>query len=134
MPRTQPADQDVHEDAADAAPTKPRSYGLNRWTLLGRMTADPQVRYTEGGKAVLNFRLATTVASVTAFHRLVAWERAAEVLAQYGRKGRELLVEGRLSPRVREVEGQRVHQVELVVESFHLLGNKSAVSEEEVGQ
>lgn len=52
MPRTQPADPDVHQDADDAAQPKRRSYGLNRWTLLGRMTADPQVRYTESGKAV----------------------------------------------------------------------------------
>ena len=52
MPRTQSADQDVHQDAADAAQPKRRSFGLNRWTLLGRMTADPQLRYTESGKAV----------------------------------------------------------------------------------
>ena len=134
MPRTQPADQDVHQNADAAAQPKRRSFGLNRWTLLGRMTADPQVRYTESGKAVLNFRIATTVAGVTAFHRLVAWERAAEVLAQYAQKGRELLLEGRLSPRVREVEGQRVDQVELVVETFHLLGARGVVSGEEETQ
>ena len=89
---------------------------------------------TLGFHRILNFRLATTVAGVTAFHRLVAWERAAEVLAQYSQKGRELLLEGRLSPRVREVEGRRVDQVELVVETFHLLGARGAVSGEEETQ
>lgn len=89
---------------------------------------------TFGFHRILNFRLATTVAGVTAFHRLVAWERAAEVLAQYALKGRELLLEGRLSPRVREVEGQRVDQVELVVETFHLLGARGVVSGEEEAQ
>ena len=66
---------------------------------------------------------------------MVAWERAAEILAQYGRKGREVLCEGRFSPRAREVEGHRIEQLELVVETFHLLGkgNGTAADEEAAG-
>lgn len=131
MPHPHPADADVKTDGEVAPQPKPRSYGLNRWTLLGRMTADPEVRYTPGGKAVLTFRLATTIAGAVSFHRLTAWERSAEVLGQYGRKGRELLLEGRLSPRVREVEGHRVEQVDLVVETFHLLGKSNGTAAEE---
>jgi single-strand DNA-binding protein len=53
---------------------------------------------------------------------VVAWEKAAEIIGQYGRKGREIHVEGRITSRIRDVEGHRVKQLDLVVESFQLLG------------
>jgi single-stranded DNA-binding protein len=59
---------------------------------------------------------------VATFHTVVCWERGAETVAQYASKGRELYVEGRLGSRVREVEGHRIKQVDLVVENFQLLG------------
>jgi single-stranded DNA-binding protein len=62
------------------------------------------------------------------FHRMVCWERAAETVAHYTRKGRELYVEGRIGSRVREVEGHRIKQVDLVVENFQLLGRPLAAS------
>ena len=80
MPQTHPIDRDVPADAATAPQPKPRPYGLARWTILGRMTADPEPRYTASGKAVLNFRLATTVAGATTFHRVtVIWNEADRV-------------------------------------------------------
>ena len=123
MARKQTVEPDVTSADADANPTKARSYGINRFTLLGRMTADPQVRFTHNGKALLRFGLATTVNGSLAFHDLVAWERGAETLGEYGHKGRELFVEGRISSRVREVEGHRIKQIDLVVDSFQLLGS-----------
>ena len=123
MARKQTIEADVTgADVDGAATAKSRSYGLNRYTLLGRMTADPQMRFTQTGKAVLNFGLATSVNGFVEFLDLVAWERSAEILAKYGAKGRELLVEGRISSRAREVEGHRIKQVQLVVENFQLLG------------
>jgi single-stranded DNA-binding protein len=59
---------------------------------------------------------------------MVCWERAAETLAQYAGKGRELYVDGRLGSRVREVEGHRIKQVDLVVENFQLLGRPLTAS------
>jgi len=103
-------------------PSKSRSYGANRFTLLGRMTADPQQRFTQTGKSVLNFGVATSVQGRPEFHDLVAWEGAAEVIGKYGRKGREIHVEGRITSRIRDVEGHRIKQVDLVVENFQLLG------------
>lgn len=115
------------EPTTDATETpRQRSYGVNRWTLLGRMTADPELRYTTSGKSVLNFGVATSGGGYTHFHDVVAWERSAEILAQYGRKGREVYLEGRLTPKVRELDGRRVKQVELVVESFQLIGNNNS--------
>ena len=121
MGRNHTVEPDVQEDVTSQP--KQRSYGINHFRILGRMTADPQVRFTQTGKAVLNFGLATNVNGFTEFHDVVAWEKAAEVIGQYGRKGRELHVEGRLSSRVREVEGHRIKQIDLVVESFQLIGS-----------
>jgi single-strand DNA-binding protein len=112
---------DVQADVADT-PSKSRSYGINHFRILGRMTADPQIRFTQNGKAVLNIGIATSVNGYPEFHDLVAWEKAAEVIGQYGRKGREIHVEGRITSRIRDVEGHRIKQVDLVVESFQLLG------------
>jgi len=61
---------------------------------------------------------------------MVAWQGAAETLAKYGGKGRELYVEGRITTRTREIDGHRVKQVALVVESFQLLGRRLAVAGE----
>jgi single-strand DNA-binding protein len=112
---------DVQADVIDT-PSKSRSYGINHFRLLGRMTGDPQLRFTQTGKAVLNLGIATSVNGFPEFHDAVAWEKAAEVIGQYGRKGREIHVEGRITSRVRDVEGHRIKQVDLVVESFQLLG------------
>jgi single-strand DNA-binding protein len=110
--------------ASTSAPSQ-RPYGLNRWTLLGRMTATPELRYTPSGTPVLNVGMATSSGGKTHFHDVVAWARSAEILAEFGRKGREMYLEGRLQPKVRDVDGQRVKQVDLVVESFQLIGSKT---------
>jgi single-strand DNA-binding protein len=112
---------DVPADVIDT-PSKSRSYGVNHFRLLGRMTGDPQQRFTQTGNAVLNIGIATNVNGFPEFHDVVAWEKAAEVIGQYGRKGREIHVEGRITSRIRDVEGQRIKQVDLVVENFQLLG------------
>jgi single-strand DNA-binding protein len=122
MPLKRNAEQKVDEVMAETGPPKARSWGINHFHVVGRMTADPQLRYTPTGKAVLHFGIATTAAGNTVFLDLVAWERSGEVIATYGAKGRELYAEGRISTRVREIEGRRVKQVDLVVETFQLLG------------
>ena len=68
MARKQPLEQDAASPADDEAVAKTRSYGINRFTLLGRMTADPEIRFTQTGKALLRFGLATSVAGIVAFH------------------------------------------------------------------
>jgi len=123
MARKQAIEADVVDADVDTTAARSRSYGLNRFTLVGRMTADPQMRFTQTGKAMLHFGVATSVSGFVEFHDVVAWERSAEILAKYGGKGREVLVEGRISSRPREVEGHRIKQVQLVVESFQLLGS-----------
>ena len=130
MARKQNPEQSVADVIAETGPPRARPFGINHFILVGRMTATGELRSTPSGKSVLNFGLATTAGGATTFLDLVAWERAAETLAQYGGKGRELYVEGRIATRTREIDGHRVKQVDLVVESFQLLGRRLALAEE----
>lgn len=77
--------------------------GLNRAILLGNLGADPELRFTQGGQAVLNMRLATTESYLdkdkvkrekTDWHSIVVWGKRGEALAKFLKKGMGLLVEG----------------------------------------
>jgi single-strand DNA-binding protein len=81
---------------------------VNKVILLGNLTRDPELRYTENKKAVCTFGLATNrnwttdtgeKREETKFHRIVAWDKLAEVCDQYLKKGRKVYVEGRLQSR-----------------------------------
>jgi single-strand DNA-binding protein len=81
---------------------------VNKVILLGNLTRDPELRYTENKKAVCTFGLATNrnwttdtgeKREETEFHRIVAWDKLAEVCSQYLKKGRKVYVEGRLQSR-----------------------------------
>lgn len=85
------------------------SGNLNKVMLIGRLGADPETRYTQGGAAVTNLRLATSEQWTdkqsgqrqerTEWHRVVLWGRQAEVASEYLNKGRMVYVEGRLETR-----------------------------------
>ena len=122
MPRNQNPDSSPADTIPEGATPKPRSFGANHFHLVGRMSDAGTLRQTPTGKSVLHFSIAVTAGGATTFLDLVAWERAGETLAQYGGKGRELYVEGRIATRTREIESRRIRQVDLVVESFQLLG------------
>jgi single-strand DNA-binding protein len=81
---------------------------VNKVILLGNLTRDPELRYTENKKAVCAFGLATNrnwttdtgeKREETEFHRIVAWDKLAELCSKYLRKGRKVYVEGRLQSR-----------------------------------
>jgi single-strand DNA-binding protein len=93
-------------DAADNAanpdtPPAPRRSGpsLNRVSLIGRLTADPKLRYTSNGIAVANFRIANNGTYEVQFHDIVAWRGLAEIAAEHLSKGRLVYIGGRLSSR-----------------------------------
>jgi single-strand DNA-binding protein len=83
--------------------------GVNKAILVGNLGADPETRYTAGGSAVTNLRLATTDAwkdkqsgeqqERTEWHRIVFFGRLAEIAAEYLRKGSQIYVEGRIQTR-----------------------------------
>ena len=81
------------------------SEGLNKVMLIGNLGADPELKFTQGGQAVLSLRLATTERYVskggerqerTEWHSVVIWGNRAEALNKFLAKGRTIYVEGRL--------------------------------------
>lgn len=109
---------------------------LNRIILVGRLTADPEGRSTADGTAVTKFRLAVDrpVSGVkrednTDFIDVVTWQRLAEVCVQYLKKGRLVLVEGRIQNRSFEDQtGQRRWVTEVVARNMTMLDVQSPKS------
>ena len=130
MPRTQhTAEESVSDVLAQTGPPRARSFGVASFSILARVAADPGLRYTAGGKPVLDLALATMANGSVTYHTAILWERAAEIVAKYATKGREIWVEGRIGTRTREVEGRRIRQVDLIVENFQLLGRIAAAQD-----
>jgi len=86
---------------------------LNRATLIGNLTRDPEVRTTPSGQSVANFAIATNRywndasgnrQSAVEYHNIVAWGKLADICSQYLKRGRKIYIEGRLQ--TREWEGQ----------------------------
>jgi single-strand DNA-binding protein len=106
---------------------------MNRIILIGRLTQDPELRYTNSGTAVASFTLAvdrprTNQAGEreTDFIPIVVWQKQAETVAQYLQKGRLAAVDGRLQLRSYENrEGQKVRVAEVVAESVRFLDKAS---------
>lgn len=101
---------------------------INRIVLIGRLVADPQLRYTQAGAAVVNFRIAVDRPYTnqqgerdTDFIDIVAWRRLAETCANNLSKGRLVGVDGRLQIRDYEHEGQRRRQAEVVADQVQFL-------------
>jgi single-strand DNA-binding protein len=85
---------------AAPAPAASRGPALNRTSLIGRLTRDPELRHTTtSGRAVSTLRVAVNDGPEPTFHDVVVWGRTAEVVCQYMRKGRLIHVEGRIQPR-----------------------------------
>jgi len=107
---------------------------LNKVLLIGNLTRDPELRYTPQGTAVCSFGLATNRQWVTdsgekkedvEFHRLVAWNKLAEICAQLLKKGRKVFVEGRLQTRNwTGQDGSQRTTTEIVVSDMVLLDQK----------
>jgi len=104
---------------------------FNNITLVGRLTRDPEMKFTPSGKQVANFSLAVDrrgkagSEKETDFIPIVAWERTAEICGQYLTKGQLILVEGRLQVRKYEVDGQKRTAFDVVVNNMQMLGGKS---------
>ena len=102
---------------------------LNNVVLIGRLTKDPELRYTTSGKAVATLRLAVDRGTTnpqgekeTDFIDVVVWERQAETVANYLQKGRLIAVQGRLQIRQYETqEGQRREKAEVVASQVRFL-------------
>lgn len=107
---------------------------LNRVQLIGNLTRDPELRYTPQGTAVCTFGVATNRGWTTEsgekkdeveFHRVVAWNKLAELCSQFLTKGRKVFVEGRLATRAWTAQdGTQKSATEIVISDMILLDNK----------
>jgi len=107
---------------------------LNKAQLIGNLGRDPEVRYTPNGTAVCNLSIATTNAwkdkagervEETEWHRVVFYDRLAEVVGEYLKKGRSIYIEGRLRTRKWEdKDGVGHYATEIVASDMQMLGSK----------
>jgi single-strand DNA-binding protein len=106
--------------------------GLNRVMLLGNLGADPELRVTQGGQAVLKLRLATNETYLdrnnvrqdrTEWHRVTVWGRRAEALGKILQKGDLLFVEGRLQTSSYEKNGEKRYSTEVIANNIVLPGS-----------
>jgi single-strand DNA-binding protein len=110
------------------------SRSWNRVELIGNLTRDPELRYTPNGAAVCTFGLATNRTYVTEgerkeevdFHRIVSWNKLAELCNQLLKKGNKVFISGRLQTRSWEgQDGAQRQTTEIVVEDMILLTPKA---------
>lgn len=114
---------------------------LNKVQLIGNLTRDPELRYTPQGTAVCTLGLATNRSWVTEagekkeeteFHRIVAWNKLAELCSQLLFKGRRIYVEGRLQTRRwTGQDGNPRQTTETVIDEMMILDSRRAPGEEE---
>ena len=105
---------------------------FNKVILIGNLTRDPELRYTPQGTAVVNITIAVNrkyksgeeMKEDVAFIPVVLWGKTAEIVHQYCKKGSPLMVEGRISTRSWEKDGQKQFKTEIVGEQIQLLGKK----------
>ena len=109
---------------------------INNLTLVGRLTKDPDLKYTGNGTAVATFTLAVnrnftnhSGEREADFINCVIWRKQAETLANYAKKGVLIGVTGRIQTRSYEnQQGQKVYVTEVIADNFQLLESKKADS------
>lgn len=107
---------------------------VNKVILVGNVGRDPEVRYLPNGTAVANFSIATStrrknkqtgeVIEDTQWHRVTAYERLAEVVGEYVKKGGSVYVEGRLKYGEYEKAGVKQYSTDIVIHELQLLGGR----------
>jgi len=109
--------------------------GVNKVFLLGNVGKDPEIRSTAGGMTVASFSLATADrkkegtgwVDTTEWHNIVCFQRTAEIVRDYVKKGSQILVEGKITNRSWDDKesGQKRYKTEILVNELTLLGGKS---------
>jgi single-strand DNA-binding protein len=111
---------------------------VNKVILIGNLGRDPEVRYTPSGAAVCNVSLATTRnwknkesgerQEETEWHRVVFYDRLAEIAGEYLKKGRPVYVEGRLKTRKwQDKDGVEKYTTEIIATEMQLLGSREGM-------
>ncbi len=110
------------------------SRGVNKVILVGNAGADPELRYLPSGAPVANLRLATSSSwkdkqsgereERTEWHRVVFFNRLAEIVRDYVHKGSQIYVEGSLRTRNYEKDGQTHYSTEIIANEMQMLGGR----------
>ena len=111
---------------------------INKVILIGNLGRDPEVRYTPSGAAVCNVTIATSrnwkdktsgeKVEETEWHRVVFYDRLAEIAGEYLKKGRSVYVEGRLKTRKwTDKDGVEKYTTEIVADQMQLLGSREGM-------
>lgn len=107
---------------------------INNVTLIGRLGKDPEVRYLDNDQTVANFSLATTEKykkdgekqEKTEWHSCVAWNKLAEIVEQYAKKGSLVYIEGKLQTRNwKDDSGTKRYTTEIIVTKYRSLQFKN---------
>jgi len=108
---------------------------LNKVMLIGRLGADPELKYTPNGAAVLSISIATNTSwkdqdgkaqEKTEWHRVSIWRKTAEVVNQYAKKGSRIYVEGKLTTRSwTDKDGVKRYTTEVQADQIQLLEGRS---------
>ena len=110
---------------------------VNKVTLVGNVGNDPEVRYVSENIPVATFRLATSESFTnkagekvtnTEWHNIVLWRGLAKVTESYIKKGSLVYIEGKLTYRSYEKDGQKMYFTEIVADQMKMLGKKDGSS------
>ena len=112
---------------------------INKVILIGRLGADPELKYMPSGDPVANFNLATNESyrdkdgntqEKTEWHRIVAFKRLAEICGEYLKKGSQVYIEGRIQSRSWEDKnGVKRYTTEIIAYTMQMLGKKVEIDE-----
>ncbi|MDY6983705.1 MAG: single-stranded DNA-binding protein [Pseudomonadota bacterium] len=112
------------------------SRGVNKVILVGNVGQDPETRYMPNGGAVTNVTLATSETwkdkitgenqERTEWHRVVFYQRLAEIVAEYVKKGSKLYIEGALRTRSWEQDGVKRYTTEIIANEMQMLDSRGA--------
>ena len=116
---------------------------MNKVILIGNLGANPEMRFTQGGQAVANLRIATSERwtdrngqkqETTEWHRVVVFGKQAEIAGQYLTKGRQVCIEGRLQTRQwQDQQGQKRFTTEVVATRVEFIGGRGQAPAEDMG-
>jgi single-strand DNA-binding protein len=117
------------------------SKGLNKVMLLGNVGKDPEVKYTQDGRSMARFSIATSEEwkdkasgekkEKTEWHKVVFWGPLAEVVGKYVKKGNRIYVEGKIETRTWDQDGEKKYIAEIIGRELLLLGGKNVESGED---
>ena len=113
--------------------------GINKVILVGNLGRDPELRHTKNGTAVANLSIATSetwsdndgaTQERTEWHRIVLWDKLAEIAEKYLSKGRQVYLEGRIDNRsYDDKDGNKRYISEIVVNNMVMLGGRGATGD-----